>query len=90
MCLLHLNYEYYQCKIFNNSIDYNFLSVGSVEIVFFFLSAIGNLCFLSLFPISLKKLSILFSDSFKELDFALFYLLFSASFTDLCFCSIYN
>jgi len=48
-----------------------FLSVGSVVIVYFFLSAIGNLCFLSLFPISLKKLSILFSGSFKELDFAL-------------------
>ena len=48
-----------------------FLSVGFVVIVNFFLSAIGNLCFLSLFPFSLKKLSILFSGSFKELDFAL-------------------
>ena len=49
-----------------------FLSVGSVVIFsFFFLQLAICAFYLSSLSISLKKVSILFSDSFKELDFAL-------------------
>ena len=72
MCLLHLNYEYYQHKIFNDSINYNFPVCRVCSDILFFLFQLAICAFyLSSLSISLKKVLILFSDSFKELDFAL-------------------